>query len=323
MALNPPVLLITFNRPEHTRQVLERIMEQHPYDLYVFQDGAREGFADDAERCAAVRQVIEDLTAKVDVTLHTYFSQENLGCGAGPMTGIDWFFSQVERGIVMEDDCLPHPDFFTYCVALLERYEESTDVMFINSTLYDGRWKCGASYDFSHYMVTGAWASWARAWKGFDLDLIQLNANRFRKHCKRLLYSVTEADWWYFKVLEIQRDNSKKSYWDYQMQIHLFRHNGLTVHPRRNLVSNIGFDGAGTHTLDNGDGRGNQPVYDIMPLSHPEKIQVDTKRDYECFAKTRSNGWLKDMMSRLYKRMLFDQGVWHRLLLFYKNMKHG
>ena len=47
--MTPPVLLITFNRPEHTRRVLEAILAAQPHDLYVFQDGAREGNVDDKD----------------------------------------------------------------------------------------------------------------------------------------------------------------------------------------------------------------------------------------------------------------------------------
>lgn len=319
--MNTPILLITFNRPEHTHKVLSAIREAKPKELYVAQDGPREGNQNDVEQCLKVRQVISE-TVDWDCNLHTRFSDVNLGCGPGPMTGINWFFGQVERGVVMEDDCLPHPDFFQYCEELLERYDNDERVMYISSTLYDNKWKCEQSYDFSHYMITGAWASWARAWKGFDLDLLSLNARKFRKHCKRHLYSVVEADWWYFKVLEIQRDEEKKSYWDYQMQIHLFKNNGLTIHPRCNLISNIGFDEAGTHTLEN-DGRGNLASHSILPLAHPSAIHVNSRRDYECFAKTHSQGWIKDFISRLYKEMLYDQGLIHSLLMCYKTIKSG
>ena len=320
--MKTPVLLITFNRPDHVRRVLSAIRDARPDALYVFQDGAREGNAVDAVKCPEVRAVVQDLV-DWDCELHTNYADHNYGCGAGPMTGISWFFGQVEEGIVMEDDCLPHPDFFGYCEELLDRYRDNPQVMYISSTLYDDRWKCEASYDFSHYMITGAWASWARAWKGFDLDLLTLDAKKFRRHCKQLLYSPVEADWWYFKVLEIQRDKEKKSYWDYQMQIHLFKNSGLTIHPRVNLVSNIGFDGEGTHTLANEGGMGDRPVFGILPLTHPTSMTVDTRRDYECFAKLHSEGKVKDLLARIYKSMLYDRGALHGALMAYKKMKRS
>lgn len=319
--LHTPILFITFNRPDHTRRVLESIMAAQPQDLYVFQDGARDGNENDANKCAEVRQVVEDMTNGSSVRLHTNFSDRNLGCGAGPMTGIDWFFNQVEMGIVMEDDCLPHPDFFGYCEELLERYKNDEKVLFINSTLYDDRWHCGASYDFSRYMVTGAWAGWKRTWQDFDLDLKTLDAKAFRKHVLQLTRNRGEANWWYSIVLEIQQDTKKKSYWDYQMQIHLFRGNAMTIHPRVNLVSNIGFDGEGTHTLSNSDNRGDRAVYPILPLTHPASQKVDKARDARCWAKAQSQGWLRDVIGYCYQTLLWTDGLGHKLLMAYKKMR--
>lgn len=319
--MNSPVLLITFNRPDHTHRVLEAIMAANPEDLYVFQDGAREGNENDAKKCAEVRCVVEELTKDTNAVLHTLYSEKNLGCGAGPMTGISWFFSQVERGIVMEDDCLPHPDFFGYCEELLEKYKYDKKVLFINSTLYDDRWKCDASYDFSRYMVTGAWAGWRRTWQGFDLDLKGLDAKAFRKHVLQLTDNRAEANWWFSIVKEIQHDERKKSYWDYQMQIHLFRNSAMTIHPKVNLVSNIGFDGAGTHTLSNNDNRGDREVFPILPLTHPTAQVVDKDRDARCWAKAQSKGWLKDEINYLYERLLWSDGLGHTILMQYKKMR--
>lgn len=299
--MKTPILLITFNRPEHTRRVLTEILKAEPQSLYVCQDGARDGNENDRIKVQEVRDVIQEHTSAYaenhpNFTFSTLYSRLNLGCGPGPAAGITWFFENVEQGIIMEDDCLPHPDFFGYCEELLERYKDNPQVLFINSTLYHDRWKCNASYGFSHYMVTGAWAAWRETWQGFDLDLLNLNAWRFRKQVLRLTKNRAEANWWYFKVKEIQQDKSKKSYWDYQMQIHLFRNNALTIHPKVNLISNIGFDAEGTHTHYD-DGRGDKPVYAILPLQHPDKVNVNTDLDALCFSKRQSRGWIMDTLS--------------------------
>lgn len=298
---NTPILLITFNRPEHTRRVLTEILKQEPQSLYVCQDGAREGNENDRIKCQEVRDVINELTSAYsvdhpDFTLYSLHLPHNYGCGPGPQAGITWFFENVVQGIIMEDDCLPHPDFFGYCEQLLNMYKDNPQVQFINSTLYHDRWKCEGSYGFSHYMVTGAWAGWRSTWQGFDLDLLNLNAWKFRRQVLRLTKNRAEANWWYFKVKEIQKDKSKKSYWDYQMQIHLFRNSALTIHPKVNLISNIGFDAEGTHTHYN-DGRGDKSVFPILPLCDPTIMDVDCMSDEVCFAKRQSRGWVVDTLS--------------------------
>lgn len=324
--MTTPILLITFNRPDHVRRVLSEILKSDPTDIYVCQDGAREGNERDKEKCKEVREVIKVLTTRYSkesrsITLHTLYQERNLGCGAGPAVGIDWFFKNVERGIVMEDDCLPHPDFFGYCEELLDRYENDERVMFINATLYHDRWHPEKSYGFSRYMVTGAWAAWRRAWVGFDLDLRDLDARALRKTVRRLTRSRSEANWWYFKTLEIQRDRMKKSYWDYQMQILLFLKAAITIHPAVNLISNIGFDEEGTHTWSN-DGRGDKDVYSILPLDHPQRIEaIDYSMDEDCFSKSQRRGYWSEMVNYIYKRLYFSQGIGHRLLMLYKYIK--
>lgn len=320
--IETPILLITFNRPDHVRRVLTEIRKQQPAKLYVCQDGARDGNESDRAKCQEVREVIKEL---VDwpCELHTLYQKQNLGCGPGPAAGITWFFENVEQGIIMEDDCLPHPDFFGYCEELLKRYKGDERVQFINSTLYHDRWKCEGSYGFSHYMVTGAWAAWKRTWNDFDLDMLGLNAKAFRKQVYMLTKCKTEADWWYFKVKEIQQDKEKKSYWDYQMQINLFLHEALTIHPKVNLISNIGFDAEGTHTMMN-DGRGDRQTFPILPLIHPKEIRVeDNPSDISCFGKTKPQKLWNRVISNLYREMLYSDGFLHTLLMKYKNLKYG
>ena len=317
--LQIPILLITFNRPDHVRQVLTEVRKQQPAQLFVCQDGAREGNQLDAERVQEVRNMVKEL---VDwpCELHTLYQEKNLGCGPGPAAGISWFFEHVEMGIVMEDDCLPHPDFFAYCEELLTRYKDDEQVQFINATLYHDRWKCDASYGYSRYMVTGAWAGWRRTWKGFDLDMQTWHAWQFRKQVKRLTQSPTEANWWYWKLKEIQADTSKKSYWDYQMQMVLFRNEAVTIHPAKNLISNIGFDTEATHTLSN-DGRGAREVFGILPLTHPTKRIINQPMDIDCFGKTQPQSYYNDLVQFIYQYMLHSRGVLYVMLLIYKKLK--
>ena len=321
-----PILLITFNRPDHVRQVLIEILKQEPRDLYICQDGAREGNDMDRISCQEVRNVVNELTSAFAIghkyfTLHTLYQKKNLGCGPGPAAGISWFFEHVEKGIIMEDDCLPHPDFFAYCEEMLNRYNDNLTVRFINATLYHDRWQCEASYGFSRYMVTGAWAAWRETWQGFDLDMHSWNAWQFRKQVKCLTNSITEANWWYWRLKEIQADTSKKSYWDYQMQMHLFRNNAVTIHPSKNLISNIGFDAEGTHTLSN-DGRGDREVYPILPLVHPDAITINNAMDVDCFGKTQPQSAYKNLVQFVYQYMLRSHGVLHTILMAYKKLKN-
>ena len=81
--LNTPILLITFNRPDHVGRVLTEILKQEPQELYICQDGAREGNDMDRIKCREVRDVVNELTSAYafdhnDFTLRTLYQEQNL-----------------------------------------------------------------------------------------------------------------------------------------------------------------------------------------------------------------------------------------------------
>ena len=62
-------------------------------------------------------------------------------------------------------------------------------------------------------------------------------------------------------------------------------------------------------------------MFPILPLVHPEKMEVDKKRDAYCWAKDVSEGWLKDIVGYLYDDLLWSDGLGHRALMLYKKLR--
>ena len=56
-----PVLLVTFNRPDLTREALAAIREARPERLFVASDGPRPHVKTDAARVAATRALVEEM----------------------------------------------------------------------------------------------------------------------------------------------------------------------------------------------------------------------------------------------------------------------
>ena len=104
-----PILLVTFNRPEHTKQTIDALRIQKPPLVYVFQDGARTGNVRDVENCALVREVIEQ---GIDwpCELHKVFSETNRGCRDAIIFAISEVLKQHESVIVVEDDIIKNGD---------------------------------------------------------------------------------------------------------------------------------------------------------------------------------------------------------------------
>lgn len=281
-----PILLITFNRPNHVRRVLKEILKQEPQDLYVCQDGAREGNDYDRMKCQEVRDVINELTSSYAVankhfTLHTFYQSINLGCGPGPVAGISWFFSHVEQGIILEDDCLPHSDFFRYCSELLERYKENEKIGFIGGCNYVPI-KTKASYSFSggHHQTWG-WATWKRTWDLYDYDLEAVSTVDFKEILSYYCKSWKQCEYWWHIYELVKKDRLNQSSWDYQFYFSCWKRKLLAVTPHVNLVANIGDGCDASHTNNKDNPLLFRHTNGILPLMHPLKIELDKDIDYK------------------------------------------
>lgn len=327
--LNTPILLITFNRPTHTRRVLERILEANPKDLYIFQDGARVGNETDVQKCQEVRDVIDELVTTHNnalpvregkgVGLHRNYSSINLGCGPGPMTGINWFFENVEQGIIIEDDALPHPDFFGYAEELLNKYKDVDNVRAIGSMHLDSQTYGDGSYYFSMMNRTFcAWATWRRAWRDFDYYHRDVTRKQFDNCLKQYGCGLRMREYWCERLEEIQKDALHDSSWDQQFWMSIWLHHGKGIMPNVNLSTNIGFDAEGTHTTDANSFGANRETHPILPLKHPstEKIWHEAdQRFQEIYFEPWNYGWEGFKRSvyrwnKRIKRLVGHEGSW-------------
>ena len=280
-----PILLITFNRAEHTRRVLGAIMEQQPADLYVFQDGCRPGNSEDVEACKAVRSVISELTCDTDTTLHSLYSESNLGCGPGPARAISWFFGLVDRGIIMEDDCLPDPTMFSFYQYLLDKYDQDDSVTMITATNVFKKWKSRcASYFFATNGASpmGCWAGWAKYWKMFDYSIASWQ-NGENKNKLRSFFDRDEYYDYYSDLYDKLSFAPQRHMWDYQWAFAKYLYGSKTIVAAKNLVTNIGFTRGATHSSDGNHRFASLPLFSMERIIDPRRESVDRQFNYLYF----------------------------------------
>jgi hypothetical protein len=249
--LNPadtPLLLIAWRRPHTLRQVIDAIRPVAPTRLFVACDGPNPERPGEAEKVAATRAVIEheiDWPCQID----RLYSNVNQGCRLGVSRAITWFFEQVEEGIILEDDCVPHPDFFPYCATLLERYRHDTRVWCISGNNFqNGQWRGDGSYYFSRYNHCWGWASWRRCWQHYDADLSQWPALRDSGLLNTIFEDPLERNYW-SRIWQRLVDEGSPDSWAYRWTFTCLANGGLTALPNRNLVRNVGFGCDATHTI--------------------------------------------------------------------------
>ncbi|HEX6044448.1 MAG TPA: hypothetical protein VFZ22_08165 [Pyrinomonadaceae bacterium] len=278
--LKTPVAVLIFNRPETTKRILSSVFQARPEKLFVIADGPRTD-TDDQGKCEAARSCVDDFDWQCDVVKN--YSESNLGCGLRPASGIDWLFQQVDRAIILEDDCLPEPSFFRFCEELLDRYRDEHRVAMISGNNFQlGKRRSEYSYYFSRYTHIWGWATWKRAWQNYDFQMREWQKLRETRWLEDVLQNHSAATFWQNTFDNV---GNMRSVWDYQWAFTCWLHDQVAVLPQVNLVSNIGWGEAATHTKDPNNPAAFLATFAMdFPLRHPSAITIDREADNFTFA---------------------------------------
>lgn len=278
--VNTAVLFLVFNRPQTTQLVFEAIKRVKPPRLYVAADGPRHDRPGEVERCETVRRIATNVDWPCEVK--ALYQETNLGCKMAVSSAINWFFLHEEAGIILEDDCVPHVDFFRFCEELLHRYAHDARVAVITGNNFqNGRQRGNASYYFSKYNHCWGWATWRRAWKCYQGDIPFWPEWRLSDAWRQLTPDIIERLYWN-KIFERVRAGRIDS-WAYPWTASVWFNGGLTATPNVNLVSNIGFGSDATHTTSEDSPLAGMPTYELGDLTHPDTVMRDVEADRYVF----------------------------------------
>jgi hypothetical protein len=272
-----PVVLIVYNRLETTARVFARIAAARPKTLLIVADGPRADRPGDADRCAAVQELVTRPPWNCDVRVNR--AQSNLGFNRRISSGLAWAFDLFDEVIVLEDDCLPEPTFFPFCSELLGRFRYDERVMMITGDNFQfGRRRGEGSYYFSQCVGTWGWAAWRRSFMHFDREMRDWPSERRSDMLRRVWPVPSVAEYWRARFDEAH--GGRVDAWDYQWAFAMWRRRALQVAPRVNLVRYIGCRPDSAHTSDP-----HAPFCEVatvpigFPLAHPTMVERDLTAD--------------------------------------------
>jgi hypothetical protein len=278
MPCTTPVVFIIFRRPETTAKVFEAIRQAQPKKLFIISDGPRIDRQGEAEKCVETRSIVEQINW--DCEVFKRYSETNLGCGINVPQGISWVFEQVEEAIILEDDCLPSPEFFPFCEQLLAKYRDDERIMSICGTNYLQEWiRSDLSYHFTQFSGIWGWATWRRAWNLYDYEMKLFPQAIERRFLDGFFVKPIYRLFWEDLFTRLYDDPTKMNTWDYQWQFARWVQNGLGITPEVNLISNIGFGSEGTHTLEETPFANLKTKKLEFPLKHSPLMVRDTELD--------------------------------------------
>jgi hypothetical protein len=167
----------------------------------------------------------------------------NLGVGKGILDSLDWFFSQIDFGLVLEDDLEISKDLVDFTRQCRDEFAINENLWMISGDQFFPEDFQNSQLATCNYPLVWGWATWADKWREMRSAIEQQQRYRFR-----YLFSPTHSFWWAgTKRVELGLVDT----WDIPLAFEMRRKGKLTVLPPVNLVRNLGFDQFASHTMRN------------------------------------------------------------------------
>lgn len=283
--VNVPVLMITFARPDYARQVFDAVKKAQPKVLYFYSNIARSDRPDEILRNKEIRGWLKEIDWDCD--LHTYFRTEYVDLYTSVKGAMDWVFENEEKAIVFEEDCVPTPAFFSFCEQMLEKFKDDKRVWCVSGDNFLNYNPSGYDYIFSHYHWMWGWASWADRWKKICWEDFKIDTF-IKCHISYQLYKTKgQAKFREKEVKRIEPFLNETKCWDYAFGIVIDQNNGVTVHPSRHLITNVGVSGVNHLSGKKEIVNIQSTVSDLNYLIEKEPLFVfaDLDYDYKLYSK--------------------------------------
>ena len=270
-----PILFLTYNRIKCTKKSLSAILKIKPSIIYISNDGPKNNYLD-KKKIEKIRNYFKKINKKIKVK--EKYNIHNLGCKKTNLSALNWFFKNEEFGIILEDDCIPTPSFFSFCKVMLKKYQKNKKIFCISGSNFQNKRTITNSYYFSKYNHCWGWATWSDRWKFNNGDISFWPKFKTSYQWNNFHENKFEKKYWnkIFDKVFLKKIDS----WAYPWTLSVWKQKGITVTPNTNLVKNIGFGKESTHSLFLKDSiRYLNNKKFKKKITYPKKIIVDKIAD--------------------------------------------
>jgi len=271
-----PVLILIYNRPHCTKNLFKILKKVKPKILYLAADGPKLNSIEDKINCEKTRNIFKDIDWKPKIFFR--YNKKNKGLKKSVSESINWFFRNEKLGIILEDDCIPSFSFFKFCENLLIKHKKNERIFCISGSNHAFQdHKINQSYYFSKYPHCWGWATWRRAWKKNDLEINFWPKFKNSKSWINFHKTNLEKKYWE-KIFNNTYSNFYDS-WAYSWTLSVWKNNGLTIIPSKNLIKNIGYGTNSTNSIF----REKNEIKNIQKMKkkiiHPKNLKIDDLKD--------------------------------------------
>ena len=270
-----PIALFVYNRPWHTEQTLQALMQNElaaQSVLYIYADGPKiNASKDEIKRIADVRELIR--TKKWCKEVNIIESEKNKGLADSIVEGATNTIEKFGKIIVLEDDIITSTGFLKYMNDALNLYENDKTVMEVSGFMFPINSAGLPDTFFYNVNSCWGWGTWSRAWKKYNDDALEIYLQLIDKNVNWELFNGFQGN--SFKEQLLSNVEKKLNTWAIKWHSIIHINKGKVLHPCRSLTRNIGFDGSGTNCEQND----NSQIPDLADSIPVERITIDENKD--------------------------------------------
>ena len=234
-----PIVLFTYNRPWHTRQVLETLAKNNEAKdsiLYVFCDGAKaDTTTDNLVKIEEVRGLINLENRFKEIIIKV--QEKNKGLANSIIDGVTEVLNIHGRVIVLEDDLILSPFFLSYMNDSLERYKNNSSVGQIGACNF---FACGKNYPNYFFVPLPdclGWATWKDRWDFFNPNVNELKIQLENSADKRNIFNAYGT--YDFMGMLHQQKQGKVDSWAIRWQAVCVLNGWLILYPNPSMTNHI------------------------------------------------------------------------------------
>jgi len=240
-----PIVLFVYNRSWHTQETVETLKKNElasESELFIYSDAPKT--KQNKAQVKEVRDYIHSIVGFKKVTIIE--RDKNWGLADSIIDGVTTIVNQYGKIIVMEDDLVTSPFFLKYMNDALSYYQNIDTVFHISAYVYPIHDEGLEDTFFVKPTTCWGWATWEESWGYYKKDSDLYLQNFSKKMVKD--FNLNGA-YKYFDQIKLNQTNDLNT-WAIFWYASAYVNNGLSLHPKRSFVKNIGHDGEGVNCVE-------------------------------------------------------------------------
>lgn len=288
-------VLVTYNRPDHTKQALEALLNSKDHGpILVLSDAPVS--SNDFALVQETRSIIDSFQLKHSFDI--LYQTENLGLAKSIKFAVAKAFEKHEAVIILEDDCLAHFNFFEWTYSCLEKYQNDHSIFGISGWTPNLNDSAFSNHPYDAFlfprMGTWGWSTWKNRWSKFQENLEDILIN-----CIQSNIDLSQGGEDIPNIIGSILTGGTKDTWSLNWLLTVYYHQGQYIYPKRSYIDNIGFDGTGVHCHATNKFSSNMANGAPQNLPEPHTINSDINRAFISFINPGRVQYTNDQLLKL------------------------